>query len=138
MFHRRSQEGKPIYIHEFMYPLTQGYDSVAMDVDGEIGGNDQTFNMLVGGTLLMKAMKSKEKFVISMKLLVDSEGGKMGKTEGNMVSLDQTPEDIFGKIMSWGDDLITPGFELFTLMPFEELNSIKYEFESGKSNPKGI
>ena len=60
MFHRRSQEGKPIYIHEFMYPLMQGYDSVAMDVDGEIGGNDQTFNMGLVGRTLMKAMKSKE------------------------------------------------------------------------------
>jgi tyrosyl-tRNA synthetase len=113
MFQRRNQEGKPVYIHEFMYPLMQGYDSVAMDVDGEIGGNDQTFNMLTGRDL-MKAMKGKEKFVISMKLLVDSEGGKMGKTEGNMVSLDQTSEDMFGKIMSWSDDIIPLGFEVCT------------------------
>ena len=68
MFEKRIEEGKPIYIHEFMYPLMQGYDSVAMDVDGEIGGNDQTFNMLTGRDL-MKTIKNKEKFVITVKLL---------------------------------------------------------------------
>src|SRR3989338_8564461 len=99
MFARRSQEGKPTYVHELMYPLMQGYDSVAMNVDGEVGGNDQTFNMLVGRDL-MKTLKNKEKFVITTKLLVDSSGGKMGKTEGNMVALDQTAEDMFGAVMS--------------------------------------
>ena len=85
MFARRSQEGKPTYVHELMYPLMQGYDSVAMNVDGEVGGNDQTFNMLVGRDL-MKTLKNKEKFVITTKLLVDSSGGKMGKTEGNSIN----------------------------------------------------
>ena len=74
------KEGKPINLSEFMYPLMQGYDSVAMDVDGEIGGNDQTWNMLAGRDL-MKTLKNKEKFVIATKLLVDSTGKKMGKTE---------------------------------------------------------
>src|SRR6476620_6333096 len=93
MFEKRILEGKPIYIHEFMYPLMQGYDSVTLDVDGEIGGNDQTFNMLAGRTL-MKSIKEKEKFVISMKLLEDNSGKKMGKTEGNMVSLIDSPSDM--------------------------------------------
>jgi len=113
MFARRIEEEKPIYIHEFMYPLMQGYDSVAMDVDGEVGGNDQLFNMLTGRTLL-KQMKSKEKFVITTKLLEDTTGAKMGKTTGNMISLLDTPLDMYGKVMSWTDGMIVSGFELCT------------------------
>jgi tyrosyl-tRNA synthetase len=134
MFYRRQQEGKPIYIHEFMYPLMQGYDCVAMDVDGEIGGNDQTFNMLAGRDL-MKALKNKEKFVIATKLLVDSAGNKMGKTEGNMVALDQTPEDMFGRVMSWSDDLIIHGFEIITDVPLREVEEMSQKLKSG-ANPK--
>jgi tyrosyl-tRNA synthetase len=134
MFVRRIEDKRPIYIHEFMYPLMQGYDSVAMDVDGEVGGNDQTFNMLAGRDL-MKCIKGKEKFVVASKLLTDSSGKKMGKTEGNMVSLDQTPEDMFGKVMSWSDTLIIPGFEIVTDISAEEINSMKKMMESG-SNPK--
>lgn len=134
MFARRSEEGKPIYIHEFMYPLMQGYDCVAMDVDGEIGGNDQTFNMLTGRDL-MKSIKNKEKFVVAMKLLVDSSGKKMGKTENNMVSLDQSPEEMFGRVMSWGDGLIIPGLELITDVPMSDIASIKESLNSGK-NPR--
>ncbi|MFH0804518.1 MAG: tyrosine--tRNA ligase [Candidatus Zambryskibacteria bacterium] len=134
MFQRRNQEGKPIYIHEFMYPIMQGYDCVAMDVDGEIGGNDQTFNMLVGRDF-MKALKNKEKFVISTKLLVDSSGQKMGKTEGNMVSLDQTPEDMFGRVMSWSDNLIIHGFEIVTDVPLHEIKEMEEKLASG-INPK--
>ncbi len=135
MFEKRILEGKPIYIHEFMYPLMQGYDSVAMDVDGEIGGNDQTFNMLAGRTL-MKSMKEKEKFVISMKLLEDNSGKKMGKTEGNMVSLIDAPNEMFGKVMSWADGLIVPGFELCTNVPMEEIERIENELEKGIGNPR--
>ena len=136
MFARRNEEGKPIYIHEFMYPLMQGYDSVAMDVDGEIGGNDQTFNMLTGRDL-MKSIKNKEKFVIATKLLIDSSGKKMGKTENNMVSLDQTPEEMFGRVMSWGDGLIVPGFELITNIPMSDILVIKESLDSGK-NPRDL
>ncbi len=110
MFENRMKEGKPIHIHEFMYPLMQGYDSVAMNVDGEIGGNDQTFNMLMGRDLV----KNKDKIVIATKLLVDPTGKKMGKTEGNMVSLDQSPEDMFGKVMSWTDEMMPLAYELLT------------------------
>ncbi len=136
MFRVRAQEGKSTYIHEFIYPLMQGYDSVAMDVDGEIGGNDQTFNMLAGRDL-MKSLKHKEKFVIAMKLLVDPTGKKMGKSEGNMVALDQTPDDMFGAVMSWGDDLIVPGFEIVTDVPEKEIENIKTSLESGE-NPRGF
>ncbi len=134
MFARRIEENKPIYIHEFLYPLMQGYDSVAMDVDGEIGGNDQTFNMLAGRDLI-KIIKNKEKFVLATRLLTDSSGKKMGKTEGNMVSLDQTPEDMFGKVMSWADGLIIPGFEIATEVPLHEIKQMQAEMERG-SNPK--
>lgn len=123
MFVRRGQEEKPIYLHEFFYPLMQGYDSVAMDIDGEVGGNDQLFNMMTGRTLL-KQMKNKEKFVITGKLLVDSEGKKMGKTEGNMVTLEDAPEDIYGKVMSWADSMLSIGFELCTDLNKDESENI--------------
>lgn len=136
MFVRRIEEEKPIYIHEFMYPLMQGYDSVAMNVDGEVGGNDQLFNMLSGRTLL-KNLKNKEKFVITMKLLEDSTGAKMGKTTGNMISLIDSPSEMYGKIMSWTDGLIVPGFELCTdYTPFQ-LEKISNELKSGV-NPRDL
>ncbi len=113
MFTRRSEEGKPIFIHEFMYPLMQGYDGVAMDVDVEIGGNDQMFNMLTGRNLSSQIL-NKDKSVITMKLLEDNTGKKMGKTEGNMITFEDSPSDMFGKVMSWSDSLIEKGFELCT------------------------
>jgi len=121
MFVRRSEEGKPISIHEFMYPLMQGYDSVALDADVEVGGNDQTFNMLVGRDLA-KEILHKSKSVIAMKLLEDNTGKKMGKTENNMVAFDDGPEEMFGKVMSWSDSLIKIGFELCTDIAPESLN----------------
>jgi len=136
MFEKRIAEAKPLYIHEIMYPLLQGYDSVAMNVDGEIGGNDQTFNMLMGRDL-SKNILNKEKFVISMKLLVDPSGKKMGKTEGNMVSLDQSAQEMFGKVLSWTDDLIVPALELCTNISFADISEIKKSLEGG-ANPKNI
>ena len=122
---------KPIYLHEFLYPLAQAYDSVAMNVDLEIGGNDQTFNMLCGRDL-MRILKNKEKFVLTNKLLVDPLGKKMGKTEGNMINLDEEPTEMYGKIMSWPDSLIVPGFELCTDLSMEEIDKIKKQ----KNNPR--
>jgi tyrosyl-tRNA synthetase len=133
MFENRIKEEKPIYLHEFLYPLMQGYDSVAMDVDGEIGGNDQTFNMLAGRTL-MKDLKNKEKFVLTTKLLVDSSGKKMGKTEGNMVAFADKPEDMFGKVMSWTDGMIAHGFELCTTLPMVEIQKLQAE----NANPRDL
>ncbi len=123
MFEKRMAEEKPIFLHEFLYPLMQGYDSVAMDVDGEVGGNDQTFNMLAGRTL-MKEMKRKEKFVLTMKILADENGKKMGKSEGNMVAFSDSPEDMFGKVMTWGDGVIRSSFELCTTVPMVEIEEI--------------
>lgn len=122
MFQKRIEEGKPIYIHEFMYPLMQGQDSVAMMVDGEIGGNDQLFNMLMGRELLKE--HGKEKFVMTVKLLADATGKKMGKTEGNMVTLNDSPDEMYGKIMSWTDGMIIGGFELCTDISKDELLEI--------------
>ncbi len=136
MFEKRMQEGKPIFIHEFMYPLLQGYDSVAMDVNGEIGGNDQTFNMLTGRDL-MKSILNKEKFVMTVKLLTDPTGKKMGKTEGNMVSLDQSAEEMFGKVMSWSDGLIIPAFELCTNVSPEGVAEFKVSLAAG-ANPRDL
>ncbi len=137
MFAKRVEENKPVFIHEFMYPLLQGYDSVVLDVDVEIGGNDQMFNMLVGRDFLKK-LKNKEKIAITMKLLTDSSGKKMGKTEGNMVSLSNSPTDMYGKIMSWTDGMIAPGFELCTFISDIELEKVKSELNNVETNPKNI
>ncbi|MFA5187766.1 MAG: tyrosine--tRNA ligase [Patescibacteria group bacterium] len=136
MFEKRMQEGKPIYLHEFLYPLMQGYDSVVMDVDLEIGGNDQTFNMLIGRDL-MKTLKNKEKFVLTIKLLVDPNGKKMGKTEGNMVELSDSPENMFGKIMSWPDEMIIEVFEICTDVPLVEIKKMKEQMQTG-TNPRNF
>lgn len=134
MFQTRTREGKPIYLHEFLYPLMQGYDSVAMQVDGELGGNDQTFNMLAGRTL-SKQLKQKEKFVLATKLLTDSSGKKMGKTEGNMLTFQDSPEEMVGKVMSWSDELISSGFELCTGISLKELERIEEGIRQG-GNPR--
>jgi tyrosyl-tRNA synthetase len=135
MFQKRLDDKKPVFLHEFLYPLAQAYDSVAMGVDLEIGGNDQTFNMLCGREL-MRALKNKDKSVLTLKLLTDSEGKKMGKSEGNMVELNDAPDQMFGKIMSWPDELILPGLELLTDVSMEEIGKIESEMKSNKLNPK--
>lgn len=136
MFEKRMKEEKPIFLHEFLYPLLQGYDSVVLAVDGEVGGNDQTFNMLVGRDLARQIL-GKEKFVLTLKLLSDSAGKKMGKTEGNTVSLSENSDEMFGKVMSWSDELIIPGFELCTFMPIKKILSLKERMFSGM-NPRDI
>ena len=113
LFQERDKKGEEVNMREFIYPILQGYDSVAMEVDLEIGGTDQTFNMLAGRTLL-KAMKNKDKFVMTTPLLTDSKGVKIGKTEGNVIALNDNPNNLFGKIMALGDDLIIRGLEYLT------------------------
>jgi tyrosyl-tRNA synthetase len=132
MFEKRIAEGKPVHLHEFFYPLMQGFDSVALDVDLEIGGNDQTFNMLAGRTLL-REMKHKEKFVMRCRLLTDPTGKKMGKSEGNMIALTDSPIDAYGKIMSWTDGMIIPGFEILTMLSAEEVAERKQKIEAGEN-----
>ncbi len=132
MFEKRIAEGKPVHLHEFFYPLMQGYDSVALDVDLEVGGNDQTFNMLAGRTLL-REIKGKEKFVMRCRLLTDPTGKKMGKSEGNMIALMDDPTDAYGKVMSWTDEMIIPGFEILTKLSPEEIATRKQKIEAGEN-----
>ncbi|MFA5935939.1 MAG: tyrosine--tRNA ligase [Patescibacteria group bacterium] len=132
MFEKRIADGKPVHLHEFFYPLMQGYDSVAMEVDIEVGGNDQTFNMLAGRTLL-REMKHKEKAVLATKLLVDPTGKKMGKSEGNMITLEDAPEDMYGKVMSWTDGMILPGFELCTNVSEDEMKDMRTAMKNGEN-----
>jgi len=123
MFQDRLKSNRPIHLHEFMYPMIQGYDSVCMDVDAEVGGNDQMFNMMVGRHL-MQALKNKEKYVVTTKLLTDSEGRKIGKTTGNAINLFGDASDLYGAIMSQPDSIIVPGFEMATTLPMEEIRNL--------------
>ncbi|MDP3793611.1 MAG: tyrosine--tRNA ligase, partial [Candidatus Uhrbacteria bacterium] len=132
MFEKRMVDDKPIFIHEFLYPLMQGYDSVAMDVDLEVCGNDQTFNALAGRTL-MKEIKHKEKFVLTTKLLTDSSGKKMSKTEGALITLADSPEDMYGKVMSWSDGMIVPGFEICTDATSKEVDAVRQGLKKGEN-----
>lgn len=134
MFQQRLTAGKPIHLHEFLYPIMQGYDSVVLDTDLEIGGSDQTFNMLAG-RMLFERLKHKEKFVITTKLLEDPTGKKMGKSEGNFVAFKDQPNDMYGKVMSWPDTVIKVGFEIATTVPFSELKQVELDLKRGK-NPK--
>lgn len=132
MFQLRLKEDRPIYLHEFMYPVMQGYDCVMLDVDLELGGNDQLFNMLAG-RYLMNVLKGKEKYVMTGKLLETQDGTKMGKTTGNMIRMDDTPEDIYGKVMAFSDDMILKGFEILTFSTMPELDEYKKRLESGEN-----
>lgn len=140
MFEKRWNEEKAIGLHEFMYPLMQGFDSVFMDVDVEIGGNDQTFNMLAGRTLMKAGVlghQTKEKFVITVKLLTNDEGKKMSKSEGGMIAIDDAPEDMFGKVMSMNDGMITSYFAHVLDATEDELANVKNRLDSG-ANPRDI
>ncbi len=136
MFQKRLKEARPIYLHEFLYPLMQGYDSVEMDIDIEIGGSDQTFNMLTG-RILQRKINQKEKFVISTTLLENPKTGKklMSKSEGNYVSLQDSPEDMFGKVMALSDYVIIPMFTDTTFRSVSEIDEIKKKLEDGSLNP---
>jgi tyrosyl-tRNA synthetase len=133
MFQRRISENLPISLQEFMYPLMQGYDSVAMNVDLEIGGNDQMFNMLVGRTL-QKIYNNKDKDVLTCKLLLGTDGRKMSKTACNFIAIADRPGDMYGKVMSIKDELIDHYFEVATRLPFSEIEEIK----KSSTNPRDI
>lgn len=136
MFQKRLENDKPIHLHEFLYPLMQGFDSVALNVDIELGGSDQLFNMLAGRTLIEKLYK-KDKFVVSGKLLTTNEGAKMGKSEGNMIMLSDSPENIFGKVMAFSDEQILGGFELLTNSSIDKVNEVERKLKQGK-NPMDL
>lgn len=134
MFQERMKKGKEIWISEFLYPLMQGYDSVAMNVDLEVGATDQTFNMLVGRKL-QRIYNKKEKFVLTTSMLPGLDGRKMSKTYGNTVNLTDSPNDMFGKLMSLKDELIMEYFELCTDMPTRKIKSLTQEM---KKDPMGV
>lgn len=136
MFQNRIADEKPIYVHEFFYPMMQGYDSVAMDVDGEAGGTDQLFNMLTGRTLL-KEMKGKEKFVMTFELLEGLDGRKMSKSYDNIIGVTDAPVDMYGKAMSVADELIVKYFRLCTDLSLEEVDAVAVELEGG-AHPRDI
>ncbi|KKU85692.1 MAG: Tyrosine-tRNA ligase [Candidatus Gottesmanbacteria bacterium GW2011_GWA2_47_9] len=132
LYQERLKSGVDLSLREFMYPLLQGYDSVAMDVDLELGGSDQMFNMLAGRKLV-KAMLGKEKFVMTVPLLADSKGVKIGKTEGNVIGITDPPNDFFGKVMALGDDAIIPCFTLLTDTPMQEITEVKEKMAKGEN-----
>jgi tyrosyl-tRNA synthetase len=122
-FTRRIEKGDPVWYHETMYPLLQGYDSVVMDVDLEIGGTDQEFNMLIGRELQHK-MNNRDKFVLMTPMIPGTDGQKMSKSIGNCIYLDDKPDDIYTKLMSIQDNLITTYFELLTDLPMDEIRAL--------------
>lgn len=135
MFQDRIKNEKAIYVHEFMYPLMQGYDSVAIKADVELGGTDQTFNLLAGRTL-QKAFKQKPQSVITVPILEGTDGKiKMGKSVGNYIGVMEDPKDQYGKIMSIPDELIFRYFELATDMPMDEIDDMRTQVSEGM-NPR--
>ncbi|MBI2410599.1 MAG: tyrosine--tRNA ligase [Candidatus Kerfeldbacteria bacterium] len=136
MFEKRMQEGKPIHVHEFLYPIMQGYDSVAMDVDAEFGGNDQLFNMLTGRSL-QQMMNKKEKVVVTFELLPGLDGRKMSKSFGNVIGVDDSPNDMFGKVMSLKDELIPEYFWLCTNSSVQDVQGVKHALSKGE-NPRDL
>lgn len=134
MFQQRLKKGETVWVHETLYPLLQGYDSVVLDVDLEIGGTDQTFNMLIGRELLKK-MRNKEKFVMSLQMALGTNGRPMSKTSGNCIWIKDPPREMFGKIMSISDQLIIPYFELFTDIDSRLIAKLRKELKTKKINP---
>lgn len=134
MFTRRIQRGDTVWYHETMYPLLQGYDSVAMDVDLEIGGTDQEFNMLVGRDLQQK-MNNKEKYILTCPMIMGTDGKQMSKSSGNCVWLDDTPQDMFGKIMSMPDSQTLPYLTLVTNLPLPRIAQIENMLASKEMHP---
>jgi len=124
IFQERLNRGDTVWDHETFYPLLQGYDSVAMDVDLEIGGTDQTFNMLIGRELMRK-MRGKEKYVLTVPMILGTDGKPMSKTSGNCVWLKDEPSEMYGKLMSIPDEQIDSYLELATDIPQVELDSAK-------------
>ncbi|MDP2671402.1 MAG: tyrosine--tRNA ligase [bacterium] len=137
MFQARLEQNRPISLHEFFYPLMQGYDSVAMKVDLEIGGTDQTFNMLVGRQLVKTYLK-KEKFVLTTHLLPGLDGKKMSKSAGNIVPVDSGANDIFGKIMSLRDDLIVEYLNRLTNESEKQIQKVAAQLNLKAVNPMDL
>ncbi len=136
MFQDRLKAGQSIGLHEFLYPLLVGYDSVMLDVDVEIGGNDQLFNIKAGRTLMEK-MKGKKKEVLTCDLLTGSDGSKMSKSAGNAIAITAAPEEMFGALMAVRDSLIAEYARLASDMSASELELLHKRLTSGE-NPRDI
>lgn len=132
MFQARLSKNLPIHAHEIIYPLIQGYDSVVMDVDLEIGGNDQTFNMMMGRQL-QNIYHQKEKWVLTTPLIEGTDGRKMSKSYNNYIALDDSAVDIYGKIMSIKDDLIIKYFEVLTRVDLAKIQEMKAAISRGEN-----
>jgi tyrosyl-tRNA synthetase len=136
-FSKRYSGGQPIAIHEFLYPLIQGYDSVAMKADVELGGTDQKFNLLVGRHL-QELYGQKPQVVLTMPILEGLDGvQKMSKSLGNYIGIADAPDEMFGKIMSISDELMWRYFELLSFLPMSEIGKMRDSVSAGK-NPRDI
>jgi len=134
-FRNRYQNNLPISVHEFLYPLVQGYDSVALRADVEVGGSDQIFNLLVGRDL-QKAYGQESQCVLTVPLLEGTDGlNKMSKTYGNFVGIDEPPDVMFGKLMSISDDLMLRYYELLSDISIEDLHELKGAIKRGSAHP---
>ncbi|WP_192043500.1 tyrosine--tRNA ligase [Paenibacillus lycopersici] len=137
-FTKRYQSGQPISIHEFFYPLMQGYDSVALETDVELGGTDQTFNVLMGRTLQKEYGKAAQA-AIMMPLIAGLDGvNKMSKSLGNYIGIDEEPNEIYGKTMSVPDELMLTYYELATAVGGEELEQLRAGIADGSKHPRDV
>ena len=137
-FHKRYTEGRPISIHEFMYPLMQGYDSIALKADVEFGGTDQTFNLLMGRHLQGEEGMP-EQTIITMPILEGLDGvQKMSKSLGNYIGISEAPAEMYGKAMSIPDELMMRYFMLVTDMSIEEQEQLAKDLESGTAHPRDV
>ena len=136
-FAKRYKGGQPIAIHEFLYPLVQGYDSVALKADVELGGTDQKFNLLVGRQL-QEAYGQEPQVVMTMPLLEGLDGvNKMSKSLGNYVGIAEAPDEMFGKLMSVSDELMWRYFDLLSFRPNADIERLKQEIAAGR-NPRDV
>ena len=134
-FSKRYKNNQPISIHEFLYPLMQGYDSVELEVDVELGGTDQKFNLLVGRDL-QKNVGQSPQTIITLPLLEGLDGvKKMSKTEENYIGITEKADDIFGKTMSIPDEIMMKWFDLLSLRPLEEIKKVEKDIKGG-ANPR--
>lgn len=137
-FKNRMDEKKPIALHELLYPLVQGYDSVALEADVEIGGTDQKFNLLMGRNL-QREYDQEPQVIMTMPLLEGLDGVvKMSKSLNNYIGIDEAPNEMFGKMMSASDDLMWRYYELLTDITVDEINALKMKCESGAENPRNL
>ncbi len=135
-FRNRYQNNLPISIHEFLYPLVQGYDSVALKADVELGGHDQIFNLFVGRDI-QRAYGQESQVIVTVPLLEGTDGvNKMSKSYGNYVGIDEPPDTMFGKLMSISDELMLKYYELLSDISLDELNVLKQGIDNGTTHPR--